>query len=107
MVSITGVSAHIQRDELEPLYSLPEGTVNAVIITAVHADKLAALATLLTVHVARLAVSVLEPRIVLLSVGKATATAARDASLRKFVREGIESWESGHWGFVRKTRGAL
>jgi hypothetical protein len=55
----------------------------------VHPDKFAALATLLTVHVARLAVSVLEPKIVLLSVGTAIAMAANTASSRKVVRESI------------------
>jgi hypothetical protein len=71
--------------------------VNAVIITAVQAERFAAEATLLTVHVARFAVSVREPKIVLLSAGMATATAANAASLRKFVNEGIATVDSGIW----------
>jgi hypothetical protein len=63
--------------------------VKAVIITAVQAERFAAEATLLTVHVARFAVSVREPKIVLLSVGMATATATRAARWTKAVSEGM------------------
>jgi len=65
----------------------PDGTVKAVMMTAVQADKFAALATLLTVHVARLAVSVLDPCVILLGI--ATARATRAARRMKPGSEGI------------------
>lgn len=60
----------------------PDGTVNASIRTEVQSERSAALATLLTVHVARFAVSVFDD-------GTATATATREARRRNVETEGM------------------
>jgi hypothetical protein len=52
----------------------------------VQSERSAALATLFTVHVARLAVSVLDA---VLLLGMATAAATRDAKRTKLVSEGM------------------
>lgn len=63
----------------------PDGTVKAVMITAVQSERSAALATLFTVHVARFAVSVFDP----VPLGRATAAATRAARRTKAVSEGM------------------
>jgi hypothetical protein len=79
------------------------------IITAVQSERSAALATLLTVQVARFAVSVLDAGVVL-SIGTATATATSEARRRKEVKEGIVPrnvegvWETG--GYIMPGRSA-
>jgi hypothetical protein len=55
-------------------------------MTAVQSERSAALATLFTVHVARLAVSVLDA---VLLLGMATAAATRDARRTKVMSEGM------------------
>lgn len=74
--------------------------MNAVIITAVQDERSAALATLLTVHVARFAVSVLE------TGGTATATATSAARRKKVVREGILLWICT-WGLATLREGFI